>query len=187
MTVKYCTLFWSFFKVGTFTIGGGYAMIPLMEHELVGRRQWLSSDEFLNQVAVSQSMPGVFAVNMAALSGLRLKGGWGSAIAIAGTIVMPILFIILIAALFRAFSDNIYVERIFKGIRPAVVALIAAPVFNLWRKERTKTTSKLALYAVPLVSALLIWLLGVNPIFIVLAAALIGYLSRKQTPNSPLK
>ena len=88
--VKYCELFYSFFKIGTFTIGGGYAMIPLMEQEIVDRRGWLSREEFLNQLALSQSMPGVLAVNMATGLGYRLRGLRGAFSAIAGNIVTVI-------------------------------------------------------------------------------------------------
>ena len=76
--VKYCELFYSFLKIGTFTVGGGYAMIPLMEEELVDKRQWMSREEFLDQLALSQSMPGVLAVNMATGLGYRLRGMWGA-------------------------------------------------------------------------------------------------------------
>ena len=76
---KYCDIFWSFFRVGTFTVGGGYAMIPLMQREIVDKHQWLSEEEFLDQVALSQAMPGVFAVNMASMTGFRLRGGRGAA------------------------------------------------------------------------------------------------------------
>ena len=172
--------------MGTFTVGGGYAMIPLMQRELVDRHNWLGESEFLDCVALSQAMPGVFAVNMAAMTGHRLRGGRGAAVAIIGNILMPIVFILLLAMFFRAFRDNVYVERIFLGLRPAVVALIAAPVFRMWKIESGKWKdesgklnthhSTLITILVPVVSALLIWLLGVNPVLIVLAAALAGYL-----------
>lgn len=161
--------------MGTFTIGGGYAMIPLMQRELVDRHHWMSEQDFLDEVALAQTLPGVFAVNMATLAGYRLRKGWGSAVAIAGNILMPILFILLLAIFFRAFRDNVYVERVFLGLRPCVVALIAAPVFSLFRKTASRKM-KAWNYIIPVVSALLIWLLGVNPVLVVLAAALGGYL-----------
>lgn len=189
---KYCDIFWSFFKVGTFTIGGGYAMLPLMQRELVDKHRWLTEEEFLDQVALSQAMPGVFAVNMAAMTGQRLRGAAGSAVAIVGNILMPIVFILLLAMFFRSFRSNVYVERIFLGLRPCVVALIAAPVFTLFKSEKRKAKSEtdsvshfslfafhFSLYLIPILSALLIWLLGVNPILIVLAAALLGLLYSK--------
>ena len=193
--MRYWEIFWSFFRVGTFTIGGGYAMIPVIQHELVVRHKWIGDEEFLNYVAIAQAMPGVFAVNMAALTGYRLRRGWGSAVAITGNILMPIIFILLLAIFFRAFRDNPVVQRLFLGIRPAVVALIAAPVFTLWRNEKNKNEKqnsaqehslskfnfifRASFYIIPPLSAILIWLLGVNPIFIVLGAALLGYLYSK--------
>lgn len=172
---KYCDIFWSFFKVGTFTVGGGYAMLPLMQRELVERHAWLTESEFLDCVALSQAMPGVFAVNMAAMTGHRLRGTGGAMVAVAGNIVMPIVFILLLAVLFRAFRDNVYIERIFMGLRPAVVALVAAPVFNMARSARVAWSN----LWIPVVSALLVWLLGVNPILVVLAAAAGGFVYSK--------
>lgn len=164
-------LFSSFLKIGMFTIGGGYAMIPLMEEELVGRRKWLTREEFLDQLALSQSMPGVLAVNMAAGLGYRLRGWRGALSAIAGNIAVPIVMILLLAMFFRQFRENVWVERFFMGVRPAVVALIAAPVFKLaaaagigWRT-----------CWIPILAAVLIWLLGVSPILVILAAALGGF------------
>lgn len=169
--VKYCELFYSFFKIGTFTIGGGYAMIPLMEQEIVDRRGWLSREEFLNQLALSQSMPGVLAVNMATGLGYRLRGLRGAFSAIAGNVVMPVLFIITLAMLFRHFRDNPFVERFFMGVRPAVVALIAAPVFRL--AQSAKVTW--ATCWIPILAALLIWLFDVSPILVILAAVVLGF------------
>ena len=169
--VKYCELFYSFLKIGTFTVGGGYAMIPLMEEELVDKRQWMSRVEFLDQLALSQSMPGVLAVNMATGLGYRLRGMWGAVSAIAGNIVMPIVFILVLALLFREFRDNVYVERFFMGVRPAVVALIAAPVFRLGQSAKIGWKD----CWIPIVAALLIWLFDVSPILIILAAVALGF------------
>ena len=169
--VKYCELFYSFFKIGTFTIGGGYAMIPLMEQEIVDRRGWLSREEFLNQLALSQSMPGVLAVNMATGLGYRLRGLRGAFSAIVGNIVMPVLFIITLAMLFRHFRDNPFVERFFMGVRPAVVALIAAPVFRLAQSAKVTWTT----CWIPILAALLIWLFDVSPILVILAAVVLGF------------
>ena len=146
-------------------------MIPLMEQELVDRRQWMSREEFLNQLALSQSMPGVLAVNMATGLGYRLRGIRGALSAIAGNIVMPIVFILILAILFRHFRDNIYVERFFMGVRPAVVALIAAPVFRL--AQSAKITWRTCW--IPILAALLIWLFDVSPILIILAAVVLGF------------
>lgn len=146
-------------------------MIPLMEQEIVDRRGWLSREEFLNQLALSQSMPGVLAVNMATGLGYRLRGLRGAFSAIAGNVVMPVLFIITLAMLFRHFRDNPFVERFFMGVRPAVVALIAAPVFRL--AQSAKVTW--ATCWIPILAALLIWLFDVSPILVILAAVVLGF------------
>ena len=165
-------IFWSFFKIGTFTIGGGYAMIPLMEKELVNRRGWLSQEEFLDTLALSQAMPGVFAANMATAVGMKRRGVLGAAAAISGNIFMPVLMILLLAVFFRHFSDNHWVESIFKGVRPAVVALIAAPVFKMAQTAGISWRNAW----IPVLSALLIACLGVSPVLVVLAAAVGGFL-----------
>ena len=180
MTAKYCDIFWSFFKVGTFTIGGGYAMIPLMQREIVERHRWIGEEEFMDQVALSQAMPGVFAVNMATMTGYRLRGVRGAVVAIVGNVLMPIVFILALAMFFRAFREVPAVERIFMGLRPAVVALIAAPVFTMAKSAKVAWSN----VWIPVVSALLIWLFGVSPIVVVLGAALLGYLySRLRIEN----
>lgn len=168
---KYCDLFTTFFKIGTFTIGGGYAMIPLIQREVVERRRWLTEGEMLDAIVLSQTMPGILAANIAALVGQRLRGTRGALVAVAGNIVMPILFILLIALFFRQFKDNPTVEHLFMGIRPAVVALIAAPVFNLARKAGVTLRTAW----IPLLAALLIALFGVSPILVILAAMLLGW------------
>ncbi len=164
------SLFVSFFKIGTFTIGGGYAMIPLMEKELVERHAWMERNDFLDLVALSQSMPGVFAVNMATSIGYRLRGVRGVVAAVLGNIAMPIVIILLLAMFFQSFSDNTVVRHIFMGLRPAVVALIAAPVFTLARTAGLSWRNAW----IPVLSALLISLFGVSPVWVILAAALLG-------------
>ena len=116
-------------------------------------------------------MPGVLAVNMATGLGYRLRGLRGAFSAIAGNIVMPVLFIITLAMLFRHFRDNPFVERFFMGVRPAVVALIAAPVFRL--AQSAKVTW--ATCWIPILAALLIWLFDVSPILVILAAVVLGF------------
>ena len=111
-------------------------------------------------------MPGVFAVNMATCIGKRIGGMRGVVVAIAGNILMPIALILLLALFFRFFRDNVYVERAFMGLRPAVVALIAAPVFRMAQSAKVSWSN----CWIPVVAALLIWLLGVSPVWVVLAA-----------------
>lgn len=165
-------LFISFFKIGSFTIGGGYAMIPLMQKEIVDRHHWMSEELFLDQIALSQAMPGVFAVNMAASIGYRLKGWRGAVCAIVGNILISIILILLLAIFFHQFKDNVIINNIFKGLRPAVAALIAAPVFNMARTAKITWSN----CWIPIGSALLIWLCGVSPILIILSAIVGGLL-----------
>lgn len=166
-------LFYEFAKIGSFTIGGGYAMLPLMERAVVDKRGWMDKESFLDLVAVAQSAPGVLAVNMAIFTGYKLKGFIGSLIAVLGTILAPFFTILLLALFFRAFKDNPVVLRIFMGIRPVVVALIAVPVITTART--VGFTLPTALMAVT--ATLLIWIFGVSPVWIVLGAALIGYVA----------
>ncbi len=168
-------LFWTFFKIGAFTIGGGYAMIPLMEQEIVDKRKWLDRDEFMDTMSLAQSMPGVFAVNMATNIGFRTRGYIGAITTILGNVLMPIVMIIAIAMFFKQFSDNLIVESIFKGIRPAVVALIAAPVFKMAKTAKISWSN----FWIPVVATLLIWLLGVSPVIIILVAGVGGFIYGK--------
>lgn len=164
-------LFLSFFKIGTFTIGGGFAMIPLMHREVVERHDWLSDEQFVQQVSLSQAMPGVFAVNMAVAIGYRLRGLRGATSAVVGATAMPIIIILLLAILFNHFRGNSAVEHIFMGLRPAVVALIAAPVFNMARAAHIGWSN----CWIPIAAALLIWLCGVSPIWVILGAVISGF------------
>lgn len=168
-------LFVSFFKIGTFTLGGGYAMIPLMERELVERHKCLERQEFMDMLALAQAMPGVFAANMATSVGYKLRGVRGAVCAIVGNVLVPVGCILLIAIGFRHFQDNIWVERLFRGIRPAVVALIAAPVYRLAKTAGLTWRN----CWIPVLSALLIWIWGVSPVWVILAAILIGLIVRK--------
>ncbi|MDR1004816.1 MAG: chromate transporter [Prevotellaceae bacterium] len=173
--MRYFEGFSLFFKIGLFTIGGGYAMIPLIESEVVSRRSWIAREEFIDLLAVAQSLPGVFAVNIAIFIGYKLRGVRGSVVTALGTILPSFLIILAIALFFQHFKENSVVERIFKGIRPAVVALIAAPVFTLGKSARL---IRYTLW-IPVVSALLIWLLGFSPVWIILLAGTGGLLYHK--------
>lgn len=170
--VKILQLFWSFFKIGAFTIGGGYAMIPLMEKELVLRRQWIDKEEFLDILSLSQAMPGIFAVNMATNIGFRLRGIAGAVVSVAGNVMMPILIILCWAAFFHYFRDNTIVDACFKGIRPAVAALIAAPVFKMCKTANITWRN----LWIPVAAALLIWGLGISPVWVIVVAGIAGFL-----------
>ena len=150
-------------------------MVPLIEDEIVTKRRWIKPEDFLDLLAIAQSSPGILAVNIAIFVGYRLKGVKGSLVTSLGAILPSFLMILAIALFFQQFKDNVYVEKIFKGIRPAVVALIAAPTFKLGK------SAKINRYTIwiPVVSALLIWLLGFSPIWIIIAAGLGGFIYGK--------
>ena len=126
-------IFLVFAKIGSFTIGGGYAMIPLIRDELV-RRGWISEEELPDIIALAQSAPGVLAVNMSIFAGYKMRGFKGSVAATLGSSLPSFLIILLIAMLFTGYQDNPIVVRIFKGIRPVVVSLILVPMINMARK-----------------------------------------------------
>lgn len=163
-------LFAVFAKIGAFTIGGGYAMIPIIEREL-GRRGWIPEEELPDIVALSQSAPGVMAVNISIFAGYRLRGVKGSIAATLGSVTPSFLIILAIAAFFSAFRDNPWVEKAFRGIRPVVVALIAVPMVNMARKACT-TWWKWLIAAVTL---LLVAFLGISPIYILLVVIVLGF------------
>jgi len=163
----YGQLFFIFTKIGAFTIGGGYAMLPLIQREVVERKKWVETREFLDMVAISQSLPGIFTVNLSILTGYKLKKNLGSIVATLGAILPSFLIILLIAAFFRHYNENIYVAKAFSAIRPAVVALIAVPVF----KTAKEVGINLKTAIIPVATAFLIWFCGISPVYVVLAAA----------------
>ncbi len=173
----YRKLFSSFAKIGAFTFGGGWAMISLIEREVVEKRKWIPRDEFLDLLAVAQSLPGILAVNISVAVGDRLRGRLGSLAAAAGTI-LPCFLIILCIAVFLTpdlIQNNKVVSAIFRGIRPAVVALIVAPVITSGKAAKIgwKTVW------IPVVTALLIWSkwpVVSNPILFVVIGGVGGYL-----------
>ena len=165
-------LFITFCKIGAFTLGGGYAMVPIIEKEVVDKNGWLDREEFLNVLAVSQATPGLFAMNMASHIGHKLAGVKGGMVCSLGVALPSIIAILLIAMFFQAFKDNIYVEKIFRGVRPAVVALILAPCFSMARSARINRST----LWIPIVACVLIAAFGISPIWIILAAGLGGWL-----------
>ena len=165
-------LFSSFFKIGAFTLGGGYAMIPMIEAEVVDKHRWIDKEEFLDLIAIAQSCPGVFAINTSIFIGYKLKKMRGALCASLGTALPSFLIILLIAIFFHRFMEVSWIAAMFRGIRPAVVALIAVPTFNMAKSAGISLVN----CWIPIGSAVLIWLVGVNPIFILIAACIGGYL-----------
>lgn len=181
-------LFTTFFKIGMFTFGGGWAMISIVQREVVDKNKWLTNDEFLDLITVTQSLPGILAVNMSVVIGDRLSKMKGSLAAAFGTI-LPSFLIILAIAIFltpETIKNNDILTRIFMGIRPAVVALILVPVITT--AKASKINYKTAL--IPISVAILIWLgLPVisNPILYIFLGGIGGYLCYKHKQYNELK
>lgn len=165
----YWTLFLTFVKIGTFTIGGGYAMLPLIQREVVDRG-WLSKNDFIDLFSVAQSLPGIFAVNISIFVGYKLKKTPGGIVCALGTILPSFFIMLAIALFFTSVQDNVWVEKAFKGLRPAVVALIAVPCLTTARSLKLSYKAIL----IPIVAALLIWQGGISPVWIIVAAIVGG-------------
>ena len=161
-------IFWSFLKIGAFTFGGGYAMIPLIQHEVIHSRRWIEERDFLDLLTLAQTAPGPIALNTAVFVGYKRRGYLGALSAILGVIVPSFLVILFVAIFFASIRDNAYVDAAFKGMRPAVVALIVAPIIGLTKGMRWW------LVAVALAVALVVWYFGISPVWFLIAGAVIG-------------
>ena len=143
MTNFYLKSFLIFFRIGVFTIGGGYAMVPIIEAELVDKRKWISKEDFLDLLALAQTVPGIFAVNISIFIGYKLRKFWGAFWMALGTILPSFLIILAIALFFRQMAKSAQISR-----------------YNIW---------------IPVVSALLIWLIGFSPIYVIILSGVGGY------------
>ena len=165
----YLKIFTCFAKIGAFTIGGGYAMIPIIQRDVVEKNKWISEEDFLDVLAISQSAPGILAVNISIFLGYRLRGTRGSIVATLGSALPSFLIILLIAMFFAGYQDNPTVVSIFKGIRPVVVSLIAVPMINMAKKAKLNIYTGMLAAA----TALLIVFLKVSPLYILLVTGVI--------------
>lgn len=160
-------IFMVFGKIGAFTIGGGIPMIAAIKSELVDRN-WLKDEDFLDIIALAQSAPGLFAVNISILTGYRLRGTKGSVVATIASCLPPFLIILTIALFFTSFKDNEYVVRAFKGIRPVVVALIGKPMIDMIKSTNMRWWS----WVIVIASITLVCFLSVSPMYILLCVIL---------------
>ena len=163
-------IFAVFAKIGAFTIGGGYAMIPIIQDEM-SRRGWISEEELPDIVALSQSAPGVMAVNISIFAGYRLRGVKGSIAATLGSVTPSFCIILAIAMVFTSFKDNPWVVKAFKGIRPAVIALIAVPMV----KMAQKCCKAWWAWALAVAALVLVAFLDVSPIYILLCVIAVAF------------
>ena len=147
-------------------------MIPLIRNEVVDKKKWLDDDDFINMLALAQSAPGPISLNTAIFVGNKRLGFKGSLFCSAGIILPSFIIILIIAIVFTQFKENPVIESIFKGIRPAVVALIAAPLLGLGKSAGIKLKNSW----IPVVVAVAVWLLKISPVYIVLGAIVLGVL-----------
>lgn len=169
-----------FFKIGAFTIGGGYAMIPLIRTEIMERKGWISDQDFIDNLAVAQSIPGPIVVNFSIMTGFRLLGLKGALFGLLGTILPSFLIILSIAAFLWEYQHISVVQAAFKGIKPVIVALIAAAAFKIGRQVFVQL-DRLLLFCVFLAGLLFI---GLHPILVILAGAAAGLVRPILQPKS---
>ncbi|MEG1623075.1 MAG: chromate transporter [Alistipes sp.] len=163
-------LFWSFFKIGLFTFGGGYAMLPLIQKEMIDRRKWIDAQQFVDLLTLAQSSPGPIAVNTSVFIGYKMRGLRGALAAILGVVLPSFCIILLIALFFANIRHNKIVEAAFLGMRPAVVALILVPILTMSKGLR------LPMLGVIVVTALLVWGIELSPVYPLIIGALGGIL-----------
>ena len=177
-------IFLVFAKIGAFTIGGGIPMIAAIKSELVDRK-WMNDEDFIDIITLSQTAPGLFAVNISILTGYKLRGTRGSVVATIVSCLPPFLIILAVAMFFTAFQENEYVIRAFKGIRPVVAALIGVPLISMIKATKMRWWSWIVMVG----SLILVCILDVSPIYIlicvIVVAAFISW--RRGSINGPEK
>ena len=167
-------LFWTFCKIGAVTFGGGYAMLPLIQREIVENKKWSTEKEILDYYAVGQCTPGVIAVNTATFIGYKLRGIIGGIVATLGVIFPSIVIILIIATFLQNFADLAIVQSAFAGIRVAVVALIITTVVKLIKSSIKDYLGVIIAIIAFVISAFI----GLSPVYVVIAAALTGFISK---------
>lgn len=167
---KVLKMFIAFFKIGAFTFGGGYAMIPIIEEEVVNKQKWVSKEEFMDMLVVSQSFPGAMSINCSIFIGYKIAGVLGGIIALLGVALPSFLIILIVATFFMRFRENYYVNLVFKGISAAVPVLVLTGVISL-----AKGVDKNIRNGITIVLALIALIIfKVNPIIVVVASAIYG-------------
>lgn len=165
-------IFFAFCKVGALTFGGGYAMLPIMQREVVEKKRWITEEEMIDYYAVGQCLPGVIAVNAATFVGQRVRGRAGGVAAALGVVFPALVIIMVIAAFIRNFIHLTIVQNAFYGIRIAVAALIVDAIVRLWKKSIVDAVC-LALFVAAFV---LSEVAGVPAVYIIIGAVILGVL-----------
>lgn len=163
-------LFWSFFKIGPSSFGGGYAMMPAIEREVVAKRGWFAEDEMADMLSLAGTAPGGVAVNAAAFAGYRKAGIAGSVAAVAGMTLPTFIIVVLLSLMFLTLKDNSKVQAALKGIRAAVVALILLAAYRMAKVSVFDAATGVATAA----ALLTLLIFGVNPLFVIVAGMIAG-------------
>lgn len=170
--VKLKDIFISFLYSGLILLGGGYVILPILQSEIVEKRQWLSQEELVDYYAISQSLPGLIAINMSILIGYKLRGKWGALSGVIGITFFAFWTIVLLASVISRFTSNIYVQGAFWGIEIAVVVLIISAIREMWSKS-VKNYETLIIYIIALVIMLFT---KISPAYIIIGAIIFGIL-----------
>ncbi|EDS73272.1 chromate transporter [Anaerofustis stercorihominis] len=170
MKNKDLDLFITFANIGAFTFGGGYAMIPLLQKEVVEKKKWIDENEMLDITAISQSTPGPLAINCATFVGYKIGGVWGSVLATLGVVVPSFFIIIGVSIIFNMFKDNIIVNNVFAGVKAGVIVLILEAALKLGKPIKKDYFNMILLFASLLITAFT----SINVIYVLIACALLG-------------
>lgn len=178
--LKKLDLFWTFFKIGAFTFGGGYAMIPLIQREVVDNKKWISDDDILEIIAIAESTPGPIAINSATFIGYKVAGFFGSLFATLGVVVPSFVVILIISLVLKEFSDIVAVKYAFYGIRAGVLALLIKAVYTMYKKAPKKVFSCILMCLAFILTAFL----SVPVLAVIIFAAVFGiiysFVARRQ-------
>ena len=165
---KYLELFCSFFKIGIFTFGGGYAMIPIIQAEVITRKGWIKEQEFLDLLTLAQSAPGPISLNTAVFVGYKMYGYRGALSSLAGVVLPSFTILLLVAMFFSQIRSNPIVDAAFRGMQPIVVAIMLAPILGFTKGMHW------TLIALAAAITMVIWYFGVSPIYLLIAGAVAG-------------
>ncbi len=166
----YLEFFMIFFKIGMFTIGGGYAMVPLIKEQIVDKKRWMEELEFIDVLGVAQSCPGALVVNVAIFVGMKLRKRIGITVAVLGVVLPSVIIILIIAIFFKDLENNSLFISIFKGIKPAIVALILAPAIGMGKSVKLSSKKWIVSIAVGLIVAFT----KISPIIFIVASMILG-------------
>ncbi|SEN46203.1 chromate transporter [Amphibacillus marinus] len=169
-------LFLTFARIGALTFGGGYAMLPILQRELVDQRKWVTEEELMDYFAIGQTTPGVIAVNTATFIGQKRKGTLGGAIATLGVVFPSIVIISIVAMFINNFADSVILQNAFAGIRVSVYVLILNAVLKLWKSA---IVDKIGIIIFIAIFSLSIFT-NLSPILFIVGAGLAGFIAKRQ-------